>query len=735
PELEAESGQHVGYHRTGGFAIATTEEQRTALELARSRGRRHGVDTDWIDMAEVRRLCPLLKTDGLTGALWEPTKGHVDPASATQAFATAARKRGATIYRHAAVTETHQTADGGWRVVTPDGTITCEYLVNAAGLWAREVAALAGIRLPLMPVEHHYLVTEEIPEVAALGHELPNVSYPEANVYVRQEGNGILLGAYEDRCTHWAENGTPLDFGHELLPDDIGRMDRNFALAMERMPVLAEVGIKRVINGPMIFSPDLGPLLGPYPGLSNYFCAAGVMTGFNQGAGVGRTLAEWIIEGEPGLDMTCWDVARFGGWAGRRYTRERTRYFYENRSARTYPYQQHQAGRPVRMAPIHARLADKGAVFGFSYGLETPAWYARPQDEARDIDSYGRANWWPAVCEEAQATRSGVALFEVSSFAKYRVEGAGAEAWLGRILAGRVPRRAGRMALTPMLSPNGRLIGDFTVARLADQRFMLFGSGPMRGIHMRWFRAHLPDRGVSVSDLSDELSGLMLAGPKARDLLQSLAEEDVSGGALPFLGCRRMELEGAAEALVNRISFTGELGYELYTPALYQHGLYDAILGHGEALGLRHAGGRAMMVLRLEKGFPSWGLELTADYTVMEPGMDRFVDWQKKDFIGSEASRRARDAGAQQRLSTLVVDAAEADCVGGESIFRDGEYVGYTTSGGYGATVGESLALGYIRSGAWDEGAVYEIEQYGRRIPAHLSAGARVDPGGERMRS
>jgi len=732
PKLEEESGQSLGFHPTGGFSIATTEEQRTALELARSRGRRHGVDTDWLDLAEAKRLCPLLETDGLVAALWEPTKGHVDPASATQAFAAAARKMGATIHRHTPVTATNPTPEG-WEVVTPEGTIQCEYVVNAAGLWAREVAAMAGITLPLMPVEHHYLVTEDIPEVAELGRDLPNVSYPEANVYVRQEGKGVLLGAYEDKCTHWAEHGTPLDFGHELLPDDVGRMERNFEMAIERMPVLGRVGIKRVINGPMIFSPDLGPLLGPYPGTRNYICAAGVMTGFNQGAGVGRTIAEWIVEGEPSLDMTCWDVARFGPWAGKRYTRERTRYFYENRSARTYPYQQFEAGRPLRMTPIHGRLAAAGAVFGFSYGLETPAWYARPGDEQRDVNSYGRTNWWEAVNEEAQATRTGVGLFEISGFAKYRVEGPGAEAWLDRLLAGRVPRMAGRMALSPMLSPAGRLIGDFTVARLGDERFMLLGSGAMRGIHMRWFRSRIDNGGVLVEDVSDALAGLMIAGPGSRDLLQALAEDDVSDAALPFLGCREIELEGAAEALVGRISFTGELGYEIYVPAFWQHGLYEAILAHGGAA-LRHAGGRAMMTLRLEKSFPAWGLELASDYTVMEPGLDRFVDWQKPDFVGSEASRRARDVGPSHRLTTLVVAADGADCVGGESIFRDGEYVGYTTSGGFGATVGESLALGYVRADAWEDGAAYQIEQYGRPIPARLTAAPRHDPDGARMR-
>ena len=337
-ELEKEFDQSCGFHFTGGINICRTQDEIDSNAMMQSGCRRLGIESHFISLAEAKEKVPLLDTSHMVGALWEEEGGHVDPASATQAFAAAARELGADIYRHTPVIATTQRADGSWDVVTENGTVHAEYVVNAAGLWGREVAALAGIELPLVPVEHHYLVTDTMPEIESLDFELPQINDNETGAYARQEGQGLLYGAYEKTCTHWALNGTPLDFGHELLDEDLSRMDWNFEKAVELMPCLAEAGIKRIINGPMIFSPDLGPLIGPHPALQNYFCANGVMAGFNQGAGIGRVLAEWIIQGEPEIDIFCWDVARFGDWAGKSYTEKTTRYFYENRSEKIFPY-------------------------------------------------------------------------------------------------------------------------------------------------------------------------------------------------------------------------------------------------------------------------------------------------------------------------------------------------------------------------------------------------------------
>lgn len=731
-QLEKEIGQSIGFHQTGGLHLAASDNEVITLANNRARARRNGVDAEWIDFKDAVDLAPIIDTTNLKAILWEPEKGSVDPSSATNAFATAARAMGATIRRHTPVTATRQLPDGGWLVSTPAGDIRVDYVVNAAGLWAREVGALAGIQLPLMPVEHHYLVTEEIPEIAALGRRIPVITESEAGYYSRQEGNGLLLGAYENRCYHWAVDGTPLDFGHELLPNALERMEANFEIACDRMPALGRAGVKSVINGPMIFSPDLGPLIGPHPALRNYFCAAGVMTGFNQGGGIGKTIAEWIIEGEPEWDMNFWDVARFGTWAGKRFTFERTKYYYENRSERPFPHLENTSGRPARTFPAYDLQQARGAVFGMNNGWEQPLWFANEGDEPRDIYGYKRQNWFETVNAEARNVRENAGVFEISTFAKYRITGPEAEPWLRQMLAGRIPSQVGRMALSPMLSPTGRVVGDFTVTKLEDG-FLLLGAGTMQGQHMRWFHA-APAQGVTVENLSDQWFGLMLAGPKARDVLARLVwRADVSSAAFPFLRMRQLELTGVPEAHVFRVSFSGELGYEIYAPMQYQRGLYDAILTAGDDLGLKPAGSRALNVLRVEKGFLSWGAELSPDYSVMEPGLGWAVDWARNDFTGHDAACAHRDRGATEVFSTFVVDALDADCTGGEPVFLGKDYAGYVSSGAYGATVGQSLALGFLKpklAVAQD----YHIEINGQRRAARRVAGPMVDPTGGRMR-
>ena len=733
PVIEREADQPVGYHTCGGLVVARTPDEVTKLKILRSLCQRNGIPSEFISPEETKRRAPIVNTDGLLAILYEPEKGYVDPSSATNAFARAARNHGASVLRHRPVTATRQLTSGEWEVDTPQGPIRCEYIVNAAGLWAREVAAQAGITLPLMPVEHHYLVTDNIPEIEAMEGELPTISEAESNWYSRQEGKGLLLGAYESHCVHWAENGTPPDFGHELLPDDLSRMEENFASAVERMPCLGRTGVKRVINGPMIFSPDLNPLLGPWPGKRGYFCAAGVMTGFNQGGGVGKVISEWIIEGEPSLDLLAWDVARFGSWASKRYTKARSAYFYEHRSHRVYPHQQFEAGRPVRKFPSYDRLKEHGAVFGESFGFEYPLWYAPPGEEAHDHYGYKRQDWFEAVGEEARAVRCNVGLFDTSSYSKFFVTGPGASSWLDRILANRVPG-LGRTALSPMLSPKGKLIGDFTVSCLGENEFLILGSGPVQIIHMRWFLQNLPEDGsVTIENRSAYWCGLHLAGPRSRELLQELTADSCGSNAFPFLSSRKMEVAGCPEAIVVRVSFTGELGYEIWMPSAYMLPMLDRVLEAGEGFGLKLAGSRALMSLRLEKGFPSWGLELSSDYSPWSTSLARFVKTDKGDFIGRDAALELKKTDGTVRSAMLAVDALDADAVGGEAIYCDGAYAGYASSGGFGYAVGKSLALAYLNPGMARPEARYEIEIIGERRPAQL-IGPPYDPSGSRMR-
>jgi dimethylglycine dehydrogenase len=734
PVIEREADQPVGYHTCGGLVVARSADEVTKLKILRSLCQRNGIPSEFISPEETKRRAPVINTDGLLAILYEPEKGYVDPSSATNAFARAARSYGAQVLRQTPVTGTRQLASGEWEVDTPQGPIRCEYIVNAAGLWAREVAAQAGIVLPLMPVEHHYLVTESIPEIEAMAGELPNISDGEANWYARQEGKGILLGAYESHCVQWAENGTPLEFGHELLPDDLSRMEENFASAVERMPCLGRTGVKRVINGPMIFSPDLNPLLGQWPGKRGYFCAAGVMTGFNQGGGIGKVISEWMIDGEPSLDIQAWDVARFGPWASKRYTKARSAYFYEHRSHRIYPHQQFTAGRPVRQFPSYDRLKERGAVFGESFGFEYPLWYARAGEEARDTYGYKRQNWFEAVGEEARAVRCNVGLFDTSTYSKFFVNGPGAQAWLDRMLANRLPG-PGRVVLCPMLSAKGKLIGDFTVSCLGADEYLVLGSGPVQMIHMRWFLQNLPaDGSVTIENRSAYWCGLHLAGPRSRELLQTLTTDSCGSNALPFLSARRMEVAGCPEAIVVRVSFTGELGYEIWMPSTYMVPALDRVIESGESFGLKLAGSRALMSLRLEKAFPSWGLELSSDYSPWSTSLARFVKTDKGEFIGRDPANKLKKVNGSVRSAMLTVDALDADAVGGEAIYCDDAYAGYASSGGFGYAVGKSLALAYLKPTMIRPDARYEIEIMGERRPAQLITEPPYDPSGGKMR-
>jgi len=734
PELERETGQSCGFHPVGGLVLARTRHRLEDLKILRSKVRRLGIEAEFLSNEEALRRAPILDLRTALGVLHDPTRAHVDPSSVTQAFAKGARDRGAEIHRHCPVLATRPVA-GGWDIVTEKGTVRAEHVVNAAGLWAREVAALVGFRLPLMPVEHHYFVTEAIPEIERLDHELPLIGDADAEFYMRQEGKGLLLGAYEDRCTHWAVEGTPADFGHELLGDDLDRIERNLAQAIECVPVLGRAGVKRVINGPMIFSPDLNPLIGPYPGLTNYWCACGVMTAFSQAGAIGKVLADWMTEGDPGLDVTMWDVTRYGPWAGKAYTRARTADMYATRFKTVFPYEERPAGRPVRTTPAYVLLREKGAVFGSADGWEQALWYAPEGIEPRDELTFHRPNWFGPVGEECRALRNGVGLIEISTYGKHAVRGPGAAAFLERVLANRLPAREGRTVLAPMLSERGRLVGDFTVTRLGPEEFFVVGSGAAERFHRRWWDRFQPAGGeVSIESLTARLTGLHIAGPRSRELLSRLTDADLGNGAFPFLCARRLEVGPATDVLVIRISFTGELGYELYCPPEQQLPLLEALLVEGRDLGLRLCGGRALGALRLEKGYPSWGRELSPDYTPFEAGLDRFVKLDKPDFVGRDAALRLKQQTPAYRLATLVIDADDADPWGGEPVMAGDRVVGYVTTGGFGHTVGASLALAYLRADLEPEAAL-GVEVIGELRPVRIAPEPLVDPRGERLRS
>ena len=731
-EIEQASGQSCSIHITAGVDLAGTPERMDFLKQACARARYLGLGMEMISVDEAARIFPIMDKRHFVGALYNPLEGHVDPSGVTHAYAKAARNLGAEVYRFTRVTDLKPRSDGSWDVITDHGNLVAEHVVNAAGLWAREVGRFAGLELPVLAMEHQYIVTGDMPEVVESPKEMLHAIDFEGEIYMRQEGRGMLIGTYEKKGVPWSERETPWNFSHELLPPDLDRIADSLEVGFRHFPALERAGIKRVVNGPFTFAPDGNPVVGPVRGLRNYWVACGVMAGFSQGGGVGLALSNWMVHGDPGFDVWAMDVARFGDWATMAYTNAKVRENYSRRFRIRFPNEELPAARPLRMTPVYDRLAAKGAVFGAAFGLEHALWYAPAGSDAREDVTYRRSNAHRPVGDECRAVRERVGLSETSSFAKYLVTGGGGADWLARMFANRLPRE-GRLTLSPLLNDGGKLIGDFTIANAGGGRFFLFGSGIAEQYHLRRLEAHLPASGVALRALRTELLGLAIAGPKARHLLSRLTSEDVSNAAFPFLSFRPMEV-AMLPVHVGRISFTGELGYEIWVPADCQLALYQAIVAAGEDLGLRHFGARALNSLRLEKSFGNWAREYRPIYTPSEAGLDRFVDVSKPNFVGRDAALRDRAEGAQRRLVAFTVDAADADAIGDEPVWHDGAVVGWITSGGYGHCVGKSIALGYVPAALASAPSGFEIEILGERRRAQIALEPLHDPSGERMR-
>jgi dimethylglycine dehydrogenase len=736
-EIEEISGQSCGLHLTGGVMLAGTAERMDWLKMAHARGRYLGMDTELISAREAADIMPLIDPSQFVGAIYDPMEGHLDPSGVTHAYAKSARHNGAVIKRHTLVEKLEQRADGSWNVITNGGTIHAEHVVNAAGLWAREVGLMAGLKLPVLAMEHMYLITEDMPEVIAYnessGREIPHVIDFEGELYLRQEQKGMLMGTYEKAGKPWSEFSTPWDFDTELLEPDIDRIAPSLEVGFRHFPPFQSVGIKKIINGPFTFAPDGNPLIGPIRGLKNYWVAVGVMAGFSQGGGVGLALANWITRGDPGFDVWAMDIARYGDWATMAYANAKVRENYSRRFQIRYPNEELPAARPLKTTSIYHRLKTRGAVFGASYGLESALWFARGDAEARDVFSFRRSNDFESVGEECRAAREGVAMIEISNFSNYEIDGPGAAEWLNRLLANRLPAE-GRMVLSPMLNRNGGLIGDFTLARLARDRFFIAGSGIAEQYHMRWFLENLPPSGVNLRAASLDYCGLQLAGPRSRELLQRLTRRDLSSEAFRFMSIDDIDI-GMVPARVARISFTGSLGYEIWVRPEYLATLFDMLMDAGEEMGLALFGSRALNSLRLEKNWGTWAREYRPIYTPFEAGLTRFVALDKGDFIGREQGLAARSRGPSRLLTSFAVEANDADVISDEPIWRDDEVVGWITSGGYAHYSRTSVAMGYVRSDAFEASAGYEIEIIGERRPARVLEAPLFDPAGEHMRS
>ncbi|WP_424970163.1 GcvT family protein [Dinoroseobacter sp. S76] len=731
-ELEEITGMSCGLHHVGGITLADTPERFDMLKAERAKHRYMGLHTEILGPDEIKEMAELVNTDDILGGLYDPLDGHLDPSGTTHAYARAAKMGGAQIHTHTKVTATRPNQDGTWTVETDKGTVMAEHVVNAGGLWAREVAAMAGIYLPLLPMAHQYIVTDDIPAIYERDSEFPHVIDPGGESYLRQEGRGLCIGFYEKPCEAWSVDGTPWDFGHELLNDQFEKIEDSIAFAYRRFPVLETAGVKSVIHGPFTFAPDGNPLVGPVPGLRNYWSACAVMAGFSQGGGVGLALAQWMIEGETERDPRAMDVARFGRWTTPGYTVPKVIENYQNRFSVSYPNEELPAARPFRTTAMYDIWSEKGAVFGQTYGLEVVNYFALPGEPRYETPSFRRSNAWEAVKAEVAAVRGAVGINELQNFGKFRVTGPRARAWLDRIMAGRIPE-PGRLSLTPMLAPSGKLIGDFTVSCLHETEYQLTASYGAQDQHLRWFETHL-EAGVTVENISDARTGFQIAGPKAREVLAACTRADVSAEAFKFLDLRPMTI-GMAQCLVQRVSYTGDLGYEIYCSQAEERHLFHTLWAAGAPLGMRPFGMRAMMSLRLDKFFGAWSREYSPDYTAAETGLDRFISFKKgAEFIGRAAAEAERAAGPARKLCAFAVNTADADVVAYEPISIAGDVVGFCTSGGYAHHSQTSIALGFLPTDRIAADVEASIEILGTHCPAKLLTTPLFDPDGARMR-
>ena len=728
-EIEKESGQNIGLHMTGGLTMAGTPDRWEWLQSAYRTFQSIGIeDCRLVSVEEAVELNPIMSGEGLLGGMWADREGYVDTTGTVHAYTGAAKKHGAEVIEHNRVLELNQTLEG-WEIVTEKGTINCEHVVNAAGLWAKQVGRMAGIELAVSPLNHHYLVSDTIPKLEELDFEVPMTVDLEGFTYMRQDQKGLLLGIYEVDHEHWMMDGAPWEYGFELQKEDTDRIEKELIMGFERYPDLQNVGVKTWVNGAFTFSPDGNPLVGPVPGKRGYWTACAVMAGFLQGGGVGKSLAEWIINGEPEADVYGMDVARYGVFAeNKQYIKETTGQFYSRRFIMTYPNEQLPAGRPLKMAPAYSDMTEAGCQWGQSWDLEVPLYFGGKGFE--ETPSLKRSNAFDIVAAECKAVRENVGLLDISGFSRFEVSGAGAEAWLNTIFATKLPE-AGRSRLAVALGEDGRLKGDLTLFNWGDGTYWIMGSYYLRRWHMRWFDDHM-GADVQVRDLGDEVCGFSLSGPNARKVIEKLSDGPV--GDLPFMGCGAFDI-GMLRCKVGRMSVTGELGYEIHCRMGDHITLRKTLLEAGADVGIKEIGFNAMLSLRLEKSYGIWSAEFTQGYTPAMTAMDRWIDFDKEGFVGRDAALAERDGnGPAQVQVTLEIEADGADASGYEPIWQDGNKIGFVTSGGYGHTMGKSYAMGLVDVASAAEGMDLTVHIVGVERTAKVIAPSPYDPKGKAMR-
>ncbi len=732
--LEAETGQATGWHGCGAIRLALTDAEVDWFHYVKGILDTVGSECHLISPDEIRKLHPLLVVDDVKMGFFTPNDGHTDPASATNAMAAGARMGGAEIYRHTQVTGTRLLDSGEWEVITDKGSIVCQHLVNAAGSFAKQVGEWVGLDLPIVNMEHHYLVTDNLPEVEALDREPPVVRDPKASCYYRQEQQGILIGPYERAGAQaWGLEGIDWSFDMELLSPALERLETSLAHASERIPCWTNAGIKRVVNGPITHTPDGGFLLGPAEGLQNYWLCCGASIGITQGPGCGKYLAQWLVHGQTEINVRDMDPRRYGSWASGDYAIAKSIDEYQQMYQPHLPGEYREAGRPIRVTPLYETLKEAGAVYGDTFGWERAKWYA-----PKGVDEkcgFRRNNSFEAVGEECRAVREKVGLTDLTSFAKYEVTGTDAHNLLERVCANRVPAKAGGIVLSQMLTTLGGIESEATVTRLAKDHYYLL-SGAVAELHdLDWLVQHIePGEDVTVSNVTDDYGVLVLSGPRSRDLLATLTDAGLTNDeGFTWMSAKEITVANIAVRAL-RLSYVGELGWELHCPMERLGDLYDALMQAGQAHGIRRFGTYAMNSLRLEKAYKGWGSELTTEISLVEADMLRFAR-KSGGYIGADVVERKKSEGVPIHLVYCEVDADDADPMGNEPVLDGDTIIGVTTSGGYGHAVQKSLAFAYVNSGYESAGATFDVRILGERRKATVLAEAAWDSTNERLKN
>ncbi len=739
-EVEAETGQAVGFHLCGTLRLASTKDRLDEYLHYTDIVDNLGIRAEIVGAAEIRRLWPLLeRIDDLEGALYHPDDGHAAPADVTQALAKGARRLGAEIYRQTEVIGIERSPTGEWRIRTDAGDILCEHVVSATGSFARQTGAMVGLDLPVIPLVHQYLITEPVPEIVERHRrglpEMPILRDDTVQGYLREERQSLMFGPYDRNPPVFALDGMPKNYAGELLPPDIEATLPHFEVAVRRVPKLGEVGIRTCVSGPIAISPDNRPLVGPAWGLRNFWLAEGFTGGVAMGGGIGISLAEWITQGEPTIDLHEFDPRRFGAYANRRFAVIKSKEAFANNFGINYPDWEWPAARPAKTTPCYEKLRQHGAVFGAAYGWEVPNWFAPEGVEPKDRASYRRSNYFEHVGGECRAVRERVGLYDLTPNCKFEVFGPRAGEWLDGVLASRVPERTGRSALCYLLAESGGVQCEFTVTRLAESHFYLVGSTAAERHHFDTVTKLLPDDGrLCLRNLTTNFGVFVVAGPRARELLAPLVDADLSNTAFPWWSTQELTVGLASGVRVLRLNSVGELGWELHHPIEYQNHLFDSLWAAGEPLGLSLVGARAVELLRMEKSCRALWRDLTPDYTALEAGLDRFIQLQKPAFVGREALLQQRRQGLRRRFAVLSLASGTADPFGNETVYRDERPVGRITSSGYGRVVGSCLAHAYIEVPHDAQGTELQVSVLGERRPARVIAPSPYDPQNTRPR-